>query len=266
MNTAQPNQMPVLFVGHGNPMNAIEHNEFYRRWQEIGQALPRPKAILCISAHWETQGIYVTASEQPETIHDFYGFPRALFDVQYPAPGDPGLARRVKALIQSEDVQLDADRGLDHGVWSVLVAMHPEADIPVVQLSIDTRQPGNFHYGLAQQLQPLRDEGVLIIGSGNMVHNLRMFKFHDSTPVDWAVRCDEELKQMIQARDNDGLMRYETRHADAKLAVPTPEHYYPLLYALALQNEHDAISFFNDKVVSSISMTSIFIGDTSATR
>lgn len=257
----QPKRMPVLFVGHGNPMNAIERNEFRRRWEELGRTLPKPKAILCISAHWETRGVYLTSADKPETIHDFYGFPRALFNVQYPAPGDPDLARRAQKQINSVDAQLDPERGLDHGAWSVLLAMYPQADVPVVQSSLDTSRPGSFHYALARELQPFREDGVLIVGSGNIVHNLGVFSFHDPKPLDWAVACDEEIKKRIVERDHDALMAYETLGPNARLAVPTPEHYYPLLYALALQGEGERVSFFNSAVVSSISMTSVLIGE-----
>jgi len=253
-------KMPVLFVGHGSPMNAIERNEFYRSWVELGRKLPKPKAVLCISAHWETRGVYVTATETPETIHDFYGFPKALFDVQYPAPGNPRLAQRVAELVSSLQVRLDPGRGLDHGAWSVLVAMYPAADIPVVQLSLDTGQPGKFHYALARELAPLRDEDVLILGSGNMVHNLPMFSFHDPQPLPWAVECDTELRRRIQAREHESLMDYDTLGPHARLAVPTPEHYFPLLYCLALQEQTEPASFFNSRVISAISMTSVLIG------
>lgn len=256
----QPRRMPVLFVGHGNPMNAVERNEFHRSWEDLGRSLPQPTAILCISAHWETRGVALTASEKPETIHDFYGFPQALFDMRYPAPGDPALASRAKELIGSIDVHLDTDRGLDHGAWSVLVAMYPEANVPVVQLSLDTIQPAAFHYALGRELAPLRDEGVLIIGSGNMVHNLRMFDFHNPAPMDWATRMDEELKRRIEARDHEALIAYETLGPGAMRAVPTPEHFYPLLYILALQGDGERLRFFNSTVLSSISMTSVLIG------
>ncbi len=182
--------MPVLFVGHGNPTNAIERNEFHLAWEALGKRLPRPRSVLCVSAHWETRNAYVTATEAPETIHDFYGFPKALFDVRYPAPGNPSLAARVAAFVASERVRLDPGRGLDHGAWSVLVAMYPEADIPVVQLSMDTSLPGRHHYELAWQLAPLRDEGVLVVGSGNVVHNLRLFDFRNPAPLDWALAAD----------------------------------------------------------------------------
>lgn len=257
----QPVRMPVLFVGHGNPMNAIERNGFHTRWEELGQTLPRPKSILCISAHWETRGVFLTSSPKPETIHDFYGFPQALFDVRYPAPGDAALADRAMELIGATGPRLDPDRGLDHGAWSVLLPMYPEADVPVVQLSLDTTRPGSFHYALAQALRPLRDEGVLVLGSGNIVHNLRMFSFHDPETLDWAVSCDEEMKRRIVERDHEALLNYEMIGDNVKLAVPTPEHYYPLLYALALHDEGERLSFFNSTVMSSISMTSVLIGE-----
>jgi 4,5-DOPA dioxygenase extradiol len=251
--------MPVLFVGHGNPMNAIERNEFHENWIALGKRLPRPRSILCVSAHWETQNARVTATDAPETIHDFYGFPRALFEVRYPAPGEPALARRVAELVVSESVRLDPGRGLDHGAWSVLVAMYPEADVPVVQLSLDTTRPGRHHYELARQLVPLRDEGVLVMASGNIVHNLRQFDFRDPTPLTWASRCDAEIRAHVVAGRHDALMVYPT-HDEGRLAVPTPEHYLPLLYAIALQQPGERAEFFNAKVQGSISMTSVLIG------
>ena len=251
--------MPVLFVGHGNPMNAIERNEFRENWTALGKRLPRPSSILCISAHWETRDAYVTATDTPETIHDFYGFPRALFEVRYPAPGEPALARRVAELVASERVRLDPGRGLDHGAWSVLVATYPEADVPVVQLSMDTSRPGRHHYELARQLAGLRDEGVLVMGSGNIVHNLRQFDFRDPTPLAWASRCDAEIRAHIVAGRHDALMVYPT-HDEGRLAVPTPEHYLPLLYAIALQQPGERAEFFNATVQGSISMTSVLIG------
>ena len=252
-------RMPVLFIGHGNPMNAIERNEFHENWIALGKRLPRPRSILCVSAHWETQNAYVTATEAPETIHDFYGFPRALFEVRYPAPGEPALARRVAELVVSEGVRPDPRRGLDHGAWSVLVAMYPEADVPVVQLSMDTGRPGRHHYELARQLAPLRDEGVLVMGSGNIVHNLRQFDFRDPTPLAWASRCDAEIRAHVVAGRHDALMVYPT-HDEGRLAVPTPEHYLPLLYAIALQQPGERVEFLNAKVQGSISMTSVLIG------
>lgn len=253
-------RMPVLFVGHGNPMNAIERNEFFRGWQEIARRLPRPAAILCVSAHWETQGAWVTAAAHPPTLHDFYGFPKALFDVRYPAPGAPWLAERVAKLVATERVQQDPARGLDHGAWSVLVAMYPAADVPVVQLGMDTGRPGAHHYALGRQLAPLREEGVLVLASGNMVHNLGLFSVHDPKPQAWAGRCDLELRRRIAARDHEALADPAGLGPDMRLAVPTPEHYYPLLYALALQQAGEPAEFFNARVISSLSMTSVLIG------
>jgi 4,5-DOPA dioxygenase extradiol len=251
--------MPVLFVGHGNPMNAIERNAFHLGWAEVARRLPRPKAILCVSAHWETQGAAVTSAGQPATIHDFFGFPQALFDVRYPAPGDPALAARVAALITSERVRLDPGRGLDHGAWSVLIAMYPEADVPVVQLGMDTRLPGSHHLTLARQLAPLRDEGILVLGSGNIVHNLRLFDFRDPAPLDWALAADASIRAMIAGHRHDALAAWP-EIPESRLAVPTPEHYLPLLYAGALQQPGEAAEFFNDSVPGSISMTSVLIG------
>ena len=251
--------MPVVFVGHGSPMNAIEDNAFHRSWAELGRRLPRPKSILCVSAHWETRGVGVTAMEMPKTIHDFFGFPQALFDVRYNAPGDPALARRTAALLAAHNPVLDKEWGLDHGAWSVLVAMYPKADIPVVQLSIDTSKPGAYHYAIGQALKPLRDEGVLILGSGNIVHNLRLFDFRAATTLDWAVRFDTQVKERIAARAHADLIAFETMGADARLAIPTAEHYLPLLYVLGAQDAHERAAFFNESVVSAISMTSVVI-------
>lgn len=252
-------KMPVLFIGHGNPMNAIRKNAFRNNWEALGRRLPRPKSILCVSAHWETRATYVTATTAPETIHDFYGFPKALFDVRYPAPGDPALAARVAALVATERVRLDPGRGLDHGAWSVLAAMYPEADIPVVQLSMDTSLPGAHHLALARQLAPLRDEGVLVIGSGNIVHNLRLFDFRDPAPLDWALAADAEIRALVAAGRHADLADYPARPA-ARLPVPTPEHYLPLLYAVALQQPGEMTGFFNVAVPGSISMSSVLIG------
>ena len=252
-------RMPVLFIGHGNPMNAIERNEFHLGWATVARRLPRPRAILCVSAHWETRDAHVTAAGMPATIHDFYGFPQSLFDVRYPAPGDPALAARVSSLVASERVGLDPGRGLDHGAWSVLIAMYPSADVPVVQLSLDTSRPGSHHYALARQLAPLRDEGVLVLGSGNIVHNLRLFNFRDPAPLDWALAADAELRGHIAAGRHDELAAYPAR-PEARLAVPTPEHYLPLLYAIALQQAGETAEFFNVRVPGSISMSSVLIG------
>ena len=254
-------RMPALFVGHGSPMNAIEDNAFRRAWAAAARAIPRPKAVLCVSAHWETGGVAVSGSDRPETIHDFYGFPDALFAVEYPAPGDPALGRTVAATVNGAPVALDADRGLDHGAWSVLCAMYPDADVPVVQLSLDTRRPAAFHYALGRELAPLRDQGVLVLGSGNIVHNLGIIDFRRRAGYDWAVRFDQALCERILARDHAALVAYETLDAAAALAIPTPEHYLPLLYVLALQGEDEPAALFNvATLMGSISMTSVAIG------
>lgn len=253
-------RMPALFVGHGSPMNAIEANQFRRGWSEVAARFPRPRGVLCVSAHWETRGVFVTSAERPETIHDFYGFPRELFAVRYPAPGDPALARATAGLVTQVSIGLDGGRGLDHGSWSVLTAMYPKADIPVVQLSLDTSRPASFHYGLAKELAPLREQGVLILGSGNMVHNLRLIDFHRQDGYDWAVRINDELKRWIRSGDHAALVDYPALGPDASRAVPSSEHYLPLLYALALQGEGEEVAFFNDALTAgSISMTSIMM-------
>jgi 4,5-DOPA dioxygenase extradiol len=254
-------RMPALFVGHGSPMNAIEDNVFRRGWAAVAAAIPRPTAILCISAHWETRGVAVTAAPRPETIHDFSGFPDELYAVRYPAPGDPALAGTVANLVASEEVVLDARRGLDHGAWSVLSAMYPEADVPVVQLGLDTARPAAFHYALGRELVPLREQGVLVLGSGNLVHNLGRIDFERAGGAEWAVRCDAELKKRILAGDDEALVRYPDLGPDARLAVPTPEHFLPVLYVLALRQSAETPRFFNEATIfSSVSMTSVAIG------
>jgi 4,5-DOPA dioxygenase extradiol len=253
-------RMPVLFVGHGSPMNAIEDNEFSQAWIEAAKKLPLPKAILCVSAHWETRGSQVTAMEKPQTIHDFYGFPRPLFEKQYPAPGSPQLAKRVGELITTSKVTLDQSWGLDHGTWSVLCRMFPNADIPVVQLSLDRSQDAAFNYALGRQLQQLRDEGVLIVGSGNIVHNLGVVVFEDKA-YDWAIEFDEKVKQWILAGEHDPIIHYENQGRSALLSINSAEHYLPLLYILALQQPGEPVSFFADKVWGgSLSMRCVRIG------
>lgn len=256
--------MPVLFIGHGSPMNAIEDNEFSQYWKKLASEIERPKAVLCVSAHWLTKGTYITAMEKPSTIHDFGGFPQALFDVQYPAPGSPDLAKETAALFEKPKVELDHDWGLDHGTWSVVRQMYPEANIPVLQLSIDYNQPASYHYEIAKNLVSLRKKGVLIIGSGNMVHNLRMVawdKLNESYGFDWAIEMNEIFKTKISSGDHQALIDYEKLNPAAKLAIPTPDHYYPLMYTLALKAEKDAISFFNDKpMAGSLTMTSVKFG------
>ena len=253
-------RLPALFVGHGSPTNAIEDNEFSRSWAEAGSALPRPQAILCVSAHWETQGTYVTAMRKPKTIHDFYGFPQALFEMQYPAPGSQELARLAYASIHETEVRLDQEWGLDHGAWSVLSRMFPAADIPVVQLSLDRGREPEAHYELARDLRALRKRGVLILGSGNIVHNLGRLVWQD-TAYDWAVEFDERVKRLIASGDHDGIIQYQRLGQAARLAVPTNEHFLPLLYILALQERNEAIRFFTEKVtLGTISMRSVRIG------
>ena len=252
--------MPVVFAGHGSPMNAVEDNDFSRAWRALGERLPKPRAILCVSAHWETRGARVTGASHPTTIHDFYGFPKALFDVRYPAPGDPKLAHRVVELLGGhKHAQIDATRGLDHGMWSVLRVMYPHADVPVVQLGIDTSQPGEHHYQHAKSLAPLRDEGVLVLGSGNIVHNLAMHDPRNPHPLDWAQRFDAAVKRRVSHREHIELVDWPRLGADARLAVPTPEHYLPLLYVLALQRDDDHVHFFNETVTSAIGMTSVVL-------
>lgn len=257
-------KMPALFLGHGSPMNAIEDNEFARGFRAVAAKIPRPSAILCISAHWETRGTYVTAMQNPPTIHDFGGFPKALFDVQYPAPGKPDLAKETKSLIQNANLVLDDKWGLDHGAWSVIRHMYPKADIPVVQLSLDYYQDPQYHYELASELKSLRNKGVLIIGSGNMVHNLRMVAWKQLNEIfgfDWALEANERMKQLISIDDHHSLINYDKQGKPFHLAVPTPEHYMPLLYSLGVKDKNEEITFFNDKPVGgSLTMTSVMIG------
>jgi 4,5-DOPA dioxygenase extradiol len=261
--TTHTNTMPALFVGHGSPMNAIEETVFAAAWRELAASLPRPRAILCISAHWETEGTFVTAMARPKTIHDFYGFPDELYRTEYPAPGSPELAGRVRELVRSTAVRLDDGYswGLDHGAWSVLRRMYPDADIPVVQLSLDRTQHPRFHYDLAAELAPLRREGVLVVGSGNLVHNLRLLDWGATAPYPWAAEFDSLATQLILAGEHDRLAAYPALGEAARLAIPTNEHYLPLLYTLALQQPGEAASFFAEGLVyGSISMRSLRIG------
>ena len=256
-------KMPVLFAAHGTPMNAITDNPFRKRWAAWGTELPRPKAILAISAHFYTRGTHVTAMAKPPTIHDFYGFPQALFDVQYPAPGSPELAKRVADLLAPVPVGLDQEGwGLDHGTWSVLMHMFPKADIPVVQLSMDGTQPHRFHYELAKRLRPLRNEGVMVIANGNVVHNLRTLnRSEQAAPADWCVSFEAKVKALLEKGDHQALINYEALGQDALLSVPSPDHYLPLLYAIALQDEGEAISFpLSGHHSHSLSMLSVQIG------
>ena len=253
--------MPVLFVGHGSPMNAIEENEFGRAWTDMGKQLPRPKAILAVSAHWETMGTKVTAMEKPKTIYDFYGFPKELYEVTYPAPGSPDLVQTVRKIIKMSEVQPDLTWGLDHGTWSVLHRMFPAADIPVVQLSLDRAKSPQQHYQLGQQLKELREEGVVIISSGNIVHNLRMVVFDDKLKFEWAESFDKKVSQWILDDDHDPIIQFEKQGHDAQLAINSAEHYLPLLYTLGLKDEGEPVSFFADKVTyGSLSMRSVKVG------
>lgn len=256
-------KMPVLFLGHGSPMNAIEENEFVEGFRKIATQIPKPNAILCISAHWETRGTHVTAMPNPPTIHDFGGFPKELFDVQYPALGSPELARETQSIIQKTQVTLDEKWGLDHGSWSVIKHMYPNADIPVIQLSLDYYQNPQYHYELARELRSLREKGVLIIGSGNMVHNLRMVawrQLNETFGFDWALEADQKMKEFILNDDHSSLIQYDKQGKSFQLAIPTPEHYLPLLYSLAVKDKNDAVTLFNDKpVAGSLTMTSVLI-------
>lgn len=258
-------KMPVLFLGHGSPMNAIEENDFVAGFREAGRQIPRPAAILCISAHWETRGTFITAMEKPPTIHDFGGFPRALYEVRYPAPGSPGLAQSIKDTLTGTDAGLNHDRGLDHGTWSVLRHMYPEADVPVVQMSLDYYRTISFHYDLGKELAGLRKKGILIVGSGNMVHNLGMVDWErlndEEYGFDWAFEAGEKMKGLIMEGDHKQLTDYLKLGRSFRLAIPTPEHYLPLLYVLALKEENDAVSIFNDRLVAgSISMACVRVG------
>lgn len=256
-------KMPVLFLGHGSPMNAIEDNEFVTAFKKLGKELLPPNAILCISAHWETKGTFVTAMQKPPTIHDFGGFPQALFDVQYPAPGCPDLAQQTKNIIKKTEVRLDDKWGLDHGSWSVIKHLYPIADIPVIQMSIDYTQSPQYHFELAKELSSLRQKRVLIIGSGNMIHNLRLVawnKLNEQYAFDWATEANEKMKSHILSGEYQKLVNFKSQGKAFDLAIPTPEHYLPLLYVLALKDENEQVEFFNDKpVAGSLSMTSIKI-------
>jgi 4,5-DOPA dioxygenase extradiol len=256
-------RMPALFFGHGSPMNTLARNRYTDAWRRLGESLPTPKAILAVSAHWLTRGTAVTAMARPRTIHDFGGFPRELFEVQYPAPGDPQLAERVRGLLAPVDVQLDQDWGLDHGTWSVLAHVFPDADVPVVQLSLDARQAPRWHYELGARLAPLRAEGVLIVASGNVVHNLGSMRWSDDTPAyDWATRFNDRVRSALASGDHDRLIDYGALGDDARLSVPTPEHYLPLLYVVAQQQAGEALSLPIDGIeYGSIGMLAVVVGD-----
>ncbi|MDO9187674.1 MAG: 4,5-DOPA dioxygenase extradiol [Bacteroidia bacterium] len=257
-------KMPVLFLGHGSPMNAIEENEFVTGFRNIGKGIPTPKAILVISAHWETKGTFVTAMDKPRTIHDFGGFPKALFDVEYPAPGSPELANETKNIIKKTQVGLDEKWGLDHGAWSVVKHLYPKADVPVIQMSIDYTQGAQYHYDLAKELASLRKKGILIVGSGNMVHNLGMVAWDklntDAYGYDWAIEANEKMKKYILTDEHQPLINFKSQGKAFDLAIPSPEHYLPLIYSLALKEKNEKVTIFNDKAVAgSLTMTSLKI-------
>lgn len=258
--------MPVLFIGHGSPMNGIEDNEFSRRWAQMAREMPQPKAVVVISAHWLSKGTRITAMDFPLTIHDFGGFPKALYEVQYKAPGSPELAQQTASIIQSTQIEMDHDWGLDHGAWTVVRHMYPDAQIPVLQLSIDYTKDTAYHYNLAKELFALRKKGVLLMGSGNMVHNLRMVAWdklnEDAYGYDWALQMNHKFKELIRNNHHDKLIHYEKLGREALLAIPTPEHYWPLAYTLGATTAKDKVSFFNDKAVGgSLTMTSVKLGE-----
>lgn len=253
-------KMPLLFVGHGNPMNSITDNEFARVWNTLGKSLPKPKAILCISAHWETDGSFVTAMDTPQTIHDFGGFPDELYQVQYSAPGSPELAENIKRLVSRTCIGLDMEWGLDHGCWSVLRHLFPLADVPVVQLSIDYKKTFQQHYEIAKELAVLREKNILIMGSGNIVHNLRMVDWQNkNTAFEWAVKTNDKIKKFIVNNDYKSLLDNKTWSKEFALAAPTVEHFIPLIYIMGIKEESEKVSFFNDKIeMGSLSMTSFY--------
>jgi 4,5-DOPA dioxygenase extradiol len=264
-STNNTGRMPVLFVGHGSPMYVIEENEFTQKWQTLGKTIPTPESIICISAHWETRGTHVTAMPKPPTIHDFGGFPGELYEIQYPASGNPELARETINTIHSTKVQADEKWGLDHGAWSVISRMYPRAEIPVIQMSLDYNKSPREHYELAKELASFRDKGVLIIGSGNLVHNLHKVAWDkdddEEYGFDWALEANEIFKNLIQSNNHKELINYGQLGTAVQMAVPSPDHFLPLLYALALKNENEEISIFNDKaVMGSLTMTSLKIG------
>jgi len=255
--------MPAIFFGHGNPMNALQSNAWTNGWAAIGNSIPKPTAIVCISAYWYLTATLVTAQDQPRTIHDFGGFPRELYEVKYPAPGDAELASRIVDLLAPVAAGLDKRWGLDHGTWSVLCHVFPKADVPVIQLSIDETQPASFHYDIAKRLSPLRDEGVLIVGSGNLVHNLHAYAWgrQQVAPLDWAIRFEERARELLLAGDHEPLIAYETLGRDAILSVPTPDHYLPLMYVIAQMREGELVSFPVEGFDGgSVSMLSVQIG------
>ncbi|MDR6517288.1 4,5-DOPA-extradiol-dioxygenase [Chryseobacterium camelliae] len=258
-------RMPVLFLGHGSPMNAIEENQFVQGFRKAASEIPKPNAILCISAHWYTAGTKVTAMDLPQTIHDFGGFPQALFDVQYPAPGNPGLAKETADLLAPVVVEEDHQWGLDHGAWSVIRHMYPDADIPVIQMSINYTKPPQYHFDLAKRLEKLREKGILIIGSGNIIHNLRMIDWRNINTVgagwDWAIEAREKTNRWLLEGNFNAIINYHQQGTSLQYAVPSSDHYLPLLYSLGLKQPSENLSLFNDELIGgSLSMTSVKIG------
>lgn len=263
-NFSNTEKMPVLFLGHGSPMNAIEENQFVQGFRDVSKKIPKPNAILCVSAHWFTEGTFVTAMQMPKTIHDFYGFPKELFNVQYPAPGNPQLAKETVELLAPIAVEEDHSWGLDHGAWSVIRHMYPNADIPVIQLSIDHTKPPQYHFDLAQRLDKFREKGILIIGSGNIVHNLRMIDWRNINTIgagwDWAKEAREKTNNWILDGNFQNLIDYQKQGTSLQYAVPSPDHYLPLIYTLGLKEKSEQISLFNDELIGgSLSMTSVLI-------
>ncbi|MGG8495068.1 4,5-DOPA dioxygenase extradiol [Tenacibaculum sp. TC6] len=254
-------KMPVLFLGHGDPMNAIRENKYTQGFKEIAKTIPvKPNAIICISAHWLTKGTQITAMENPRTIHDFGGFPQELYEVQYPAKGSEQLAEETSKLFYPTPVTLDYDWGLDHGAWSVIKHLYPNADIPVLQLSIDYYKPATYHYELAKKLSQLRHKGILIIGSGNIVHNLRKLSYQDDFGHDWAIEARHIMNQHLLNNNHKALINYDKLGSEVQLSIPTPDHYYPLIYTLGLQEKNETVTLFNDTLTNgAISMTSLKI-------
>lgn len=262
-NKKQDHKMPALFIGHGSPMNAIQTNAYTKFLGDVVSKIPLPTAILCISAHWMTDGTWVTKMDNPKTIHDFYGFPQPLFDIQYPAPGSPELAADIQKLVSNPVIHADTEEwGLDHGTWAVLRHMYPEANIPVLQLSLNMNKPGEYHFKLGQELAKLRERGVLIVGSGNIVHNLRQIRWESNAkPLDWALEFDEWSKQKILQRDNKALQDDVLKTQAGRLAVPTMDHYYPLHYIMGLASNEDEIKFEYEEIQNaSISMRTVSVG------
>lgn len=258
--------MPVVFFGHGSPMNALQVNRYTEAWKRVGAEMPRPRAILCVSAHWYVRGTAITVMDQPRTIHDFYGFPQALFDIQYPAPGDPMMAEHVRQLLAPLAVARDTEWGLDHGTWQVFLHAFPKADVPVLQLAIDASRPPAFHYELGRRLAPLREEGVLVCGSGNVVHNLPLMQWKlGPVGFDWAHRFNDQVRELVLRREHQPLVDYPSLGPDAALSIPTPEHYLPLLYCLGLQRDDDEVEIATDGLeLGSISMMSVLIAPKAA--